>query len=560
MSKNLSEKIQTNEEYPLEIKPIMEKAEERMTRKVQNTFSKWNYDVFQWAVGITQDVKKQNEEIRKDTDKLVITERDLSKELKSIIKVEDFLVENDILTSSMIVAVGYSFDELAIEIGSKSMANAILVAMNLSFNIQYDMPLYNRILAERKEWLAEKLYDTTVERVPEIISRGIKKGLTIDEITELLQDVIGIDKDRATKIARTETNYSINEAIRQQTHELGITKYRISTAVNACDLCQMDSNIEYTYEQASDLLPIHPNCRCVLQSVIPSSWLRIEKSLKENGLEKTISKGYIPIKGMDYFTSDEVEEFKKSVTPIKGKDYLTEKEVLEVREKISPKYKVDYLVESEIKEIKKSITPIKGKDYFDGKDGKKGERGEKGSPGIDGSPDSPEDVKKKLESLSGNKRLDAKAIKNLDKYMKKEVPSIIMTGIGGLDVGKVKVDNTDNADYLENKIDAGTGVSLSKTGGKIKISSTGDQDLSGYALKSNVLELNNTIAFTPDADYEPATKKYVDDKITGEVTASDVSFTSGGDIVSTNVQDAIIEVDNEKASKNYVIAMSIALG
>jgi hypothetical protein len=40
---------------------------------------------------------------------------------------------------------------------------------------------------------------------------------------------------------------------------------------------------------------------------------------------------------------------------------------------------------------------------------------------------------------------------------------------------------------------------------------TGDQDLSALALKLNVLELNNTIPFTPDADYEPATKKYVDD-------------------------------------------------
>ena len=28
---------------------------------------------------------------------------------------------------------------------------------------------------------------------------------------------------------------------------------------------------------------------------------------------------------------------------------------------------------------------------------------------------------------------------------------------------------------------------------------------------SNVLELDNTTEFTPDADYEPATKKYVDD-------------------------------------------------
>lgn len=39
---------------------------------------------------------------------------------------------------------------------------------------------------------------------------------------------------------------------------------------------------------------------------------------------------------------------------------------------------------------------------------------------------------------------------------------------------------------------------------------TGDQDLSGLALKTNVLELDNTVAFTPNADYEPATKKYAD--------------------------------------------------
>lgn len=36
-------------------------------------------------------------------------------------------------------------------------------------------------------------------------------------------------------------------------------------------------------------------------------------------------------------------------------------------------------------------------------------------------------------------------------------------------------------------------------------------DVSDKADKTNVLELDNTTAFTPDADYEPATKKYVDD-------------------------------------------------
>jgi hypothetical protein len=80
---------------------------------------------------------------------------------------------------------------------------------------------------------------------------------------------------------------------------------------------------------------------------------------------------------------------------------------------------------------------------------------------------------------------------------------------------------------------------------------TGDQDLSGYAthyhlgdtaasirsdfpdvsnlaLKSNVLELDNTTAFTPDADYEPATKKYVDDNAAGATTYSVGDFAQGG--------------------------------
>ncbi|WP_430971701.1 beta strand repeat-containing protein [Sunxiuqinia rutila] len=57
---------------------------------------------------------------------------------------------------------------------------------------------------------------------------------------------------------------------------------------------------------------------------------------------------------------------------------------------------------------------------------------------------------------------------------------------------------------------------------------TGDQDLSGYAKKTEVLTLNNTTAFTPSADYEPATKKYVDDNI---------ASAGGGDMLKT-VYDA----------------------
>lgn len=71
---------------------------------------------------------------------------------------------------------------------------------------------------------------------------------------------------------------------------------------------------------------------------------------------------------------------------------------------------------------------------------------------------------------------------------------------------------------------------------------TGDQDLSTLALKTNVLELDNTDAFTPVGDYHPATKKYVDDAIVG-----------GGSYTDEQAQDAVgnILVDSSEIDFTY---------
>ncbi len=80
---------------------------------------------------------------------------------------------------------------------------------------------------------------------------------------------------------------------------------------------------------------------------------------------------------------------------------------------------------------------------------------------------------------------------------------------------------------------------------------TGDQDLSGLALKSNVLELDNTDAFTPDTDYEPATKKYVDDNTGGgaDIALSNLSNVQiSTDLVFTDdssVTDRTIKIDDQ---------------
>jgi hypothetical protein len=65
----------------------------------------------------------------------------------------------------------------------------------------------------------------------------------------------------------------------------------------------------------------------------------------------------------------------------------------------------------------------------DGTDGKDGSQGQIGPPGKDGSPDSPEQVRDKLETLTGEGRLDAKHIKNLPKFIKEKAKEIIVGGI-----------------------------------------------------------------------------------------------------------------------------------
>lgn len=47
------------------------------------------------------------------------------------------------------------------------------------------------------------------------------------------------------------------------------------------------------------------------------------------------------------------------------------------------------------------------------------------------------------------------------------------------------------------------------------------------ALKTNVLELDNVVIFTPDADYEPATKKYVDDATSGNLSVGSGVIVTG---------------------------------
>ncbi len=77
--------------------------------------------------------------------------------------------------------------------------------------------------------------------------------------------------------------------------------------------------------------------------------------------------GKTPQKGQDYFTPDEINQFKEEIRPRKGEHYFTLQEIEDFKKQVIPIKGVHY------KDGEDGKTPIKGIDYEDGEDGKDGE-------------------------------------------------------------------------------------------------------------------------------------------------------------------------------------------
>lgn len=132
--------------------------------------------------------------------------------------------------------------------------------------------------------------------------------------------------------------------------------------------------------------------------------------------------GYTPIKGKDYWTNQEINEI---VTRIQSQIRIPE-DGRPGRDAITPVAGVDYPTRGQIRTIVKAMvsaipvpkngrTPEKGIDYFTDKDINEIIKQIKTQfPRIELKA---EEIRDKLQSLRGEKRLDASAIKNLSKFL-----------------------------------------------------------------------------------------------------------------------------------------------
>lgn len=169
------------------------------------------------------------------------------------------------------------------------------------------------------------------------------------------------------------------------------------------------------------------------------SSLMFQLLLRMNALKG--DKGYTPIKGQDYFTDEELKELVKQATPKKDTDY---------KDGYTPVKYVDYFT----KEEQEQFRGKDGKDGRDGRDGLIGLRGDKGDSGDNG------ELNHKWDGT-------LLMIKNADGTWGAGVELKGKDGRSAAahsNIGQVMVDNRDAPEYLEDKLVAGSGVTITSTG------------------------------------------------------------------------------------------------
>ena len=114
----------------------------------------------------------------------------------------------------------------------------------------------------------------------------------------------------------------------------------------------------------------------------------------------------------------------------------------------------------------RGIMGSRGIQGISGKMGIQGPKGNDGYQGKDGSPDTPDEVRDKLQSLSGDKRLDASSIKNIARY----APSRFVSGGSGSRSSSVSL--TSEVTGILPVVNGGTGVTTSTGTGSVVLSTS----------------------------------------------------------------------------------------
>ena len=105
------------------------------------------------------------------------------------------------------------------------------------------------------------LTDSAIDRLGDILAKGLEEGLSTSEIAEQMLAVIS-DPKRAETIARTETARAMGKATLDYLQWHGVMEWDWLTDGDPCAYCiECETNSPYPIG-GGPAFPGHPNCRC----------------------------------------------------------------------------------------------------------------------------------------------------------------------------------------------------------------------------------------------------------------------------------------------------------
>lgn len=101
------------------------------------------------------------------------------------------------------------------------------------------------------------------------VSQGLIQGESIDEVGKRLAKVKGLTEDRAYRIARYETMFSLNQGTINRYYQYGVEKVEWVAGYDdhTCEECLALDGQVFDIDNIPDC-PLHVNCRCTLAPVV----------------------------------------------------------------------------------------------------------------------------------------------------------------------------------------------------------------------------------------------------------------------------------------------------
>lgn len=283
MAQPIQHKTLTGEEYPVGLKTPLTNLEVQMYRRIlpvleankrrtlafiheRINITKMNGI---YGSGVNRRVKS---EIRKRTeDRLIIKALNLGDGYDQIYSNLAWFIDNKALIPVFTYAVNWQNQNIFQTLRNFGQSpDRIEETFGINFNMPGREVRFIDSLERRQRFLGKVLEEDTLKKTFEMVEIGIREGKTFDQIAKQMEDAGLFSRERGRLIARTETNWALNEGTRQHLETIGVERYTISPAPTACKLCKQAAT--KTYPVTKQIMPIHPNDRCPIIAVIPKDW------------------------------------------------------------------------------------------------------------------------------------------------------------------------------------------------------------------------------------------------------------------------------------------------